>query len=117
MPLKSLSSPRIKGLLHSNDPLLEVEKDDLRELVDRSHSAVAALDEQITEARQALESLIQKRQTAQSDIEEANILLHPMRSIPDDVLAEVFQHCVAFRSPDSLDLRNPPWTLSYVSRR
>ncbi|KAK0488329.1 hypothetical protein EDD18DRAFT_1190537 [Armillaria luteobubalina] len=40
-----------------------------------------------------------------------------MRSIPDDVLTEVFQHCVASRSHDSLDLRNPPRTLSYVSRR
>lgn len=59
-----VSSSRIKDLLHSDDPLLEVEKDDLRELVDESRSAVAALDEQIIEARQTLEYLIQKRQTA-----------------------------------------------------
>ncbi|KAK0472544.1 hypothetical protein IW261DRAFT_811279 [Armillaria novae-zelandiae] len=119
MPLKSLSSSRIKALLHSNDPLLEVEKNDLRELVDESHSSAAALDKQIIEARQALESLIQKRQTAQSEVEDAKKLLHPIRSIPDDVLSEIFQHCVAkgFESPDSLDIRDCPWTLSYVSRR
>ncbi|PBK80003.1 hypothetical protein ARMGADRAFT_884487, partial [Armillaria gallica] len=109
----------IKSLLRFNDPLLEVEMADLRELVNESHSALAALDEQIIEARQALEYLIQKRQTAQSDMEDAKKLLHPMRSIPDDVLIEIFQHCAprAFESSDSLDLRNCPWTLSYVSKK
>lgn len=88
-------------------------------MVNESHSALAALNEQIIEVRQALEYLIQKRQTAQSDMEDAKKLLHPMRSIPDDVLIEIFQHCVprAFESSDSLDLRNCPWTLSYVSRK
>ncbi|PBK61437.1 hypothetical protein ARMSODRAFT_841936, partial [Armillaria solidipes] len=105
--------------LHSNDPLPEVEEADLRQLVDESHSALAALDQQIIEARQALDSLIQKQQIAQSDIEDAKKLLHPMRSIPDDVLTEIFLDCVArtFESPDSLDLRKCPWSLSYVSRR
>ncbi|PBK61441.1 hypothetical protein ARMSODRAFT_841945, partial [Armillaria solidipes] len=107
------------SLLRSNDPLLEVEKADLRELVHGSHSALAALDQQIIEARQALDSLIQKRQTAQSDIKDAKILLHPIRSVPDDVLSEIFQHCagIFLGSPDSLDLCNCPWTLSYISRR
>ncbi|SJL14826.1 uncharacterized protein ARMOST_18297 [Armillaria ostoyae] len=114
-----LSSSRIKSLLRSNDPLLEVEKADLRELVHGSHSALAALDQQIIEAHQALDSLIQKRQTAQSDIKDAKILLHPIRSVPDDVLSEIFQHCagIFLGSPDSLDLCNCPWTLSYISRR
>ncbi|KAK0437698.1 hypothetical protein EV421DRAFT_1679435, partial [Armillaria borealis] len=105
--------------LRSNDPLPEVEEADLRELVDESKSALATLDQQIIEARQALDSLIQKQQIIQSDIEDAKKLLHPMRSIPDDVLTEIFLDCVAraFESPDSLDLRNSPWTLSYVSRR
>ncbi|KAK0219483.1 hypothetical protein EDD85DRAFT_348702 [Armillaria nabsnona] len=119
MPLKSLSSSRIKGLLRSNDPLLEVEKADLRELVHGSHSTLAALDQQIIEPRHALYSLIQKRQIAQSDIEDAKKLLHPMRSIPDDVLSEIFQHCAggSLVTSDSLDLHNCPWTISYVSRR
>ncbi|KAK0451147.1 uncharacterized protein EV420DRAFT_1561150 [Desarmillaria tabescens] len=117
------SLSRTKDLLHCNDPLLDVEKEGLRELIDGSYSALASLDQQIIEARQALDSLIQKRQLAESNIIDAKRLLHPMRSLPDDVLSEIFHHCVpkwkgiGFGLHNSLDPRRPPWTLSYVSRR
>ncbi|KAK0454249.1 uncharacterized protein EV420DRAFT_606661 [Desarmillaria tabescens] len=120
-----LSHTRIKDLLGCNDPLLEAEKIALRSLVDGAPFTLANLDQQIIEARQTLDSLIQKRQFAECDFDDAETLLHPMRSMPQDVLREIFSHCapdweeITFRSDegyDSLDPRLAPWTISHVSR-
>ncbi|SJL14782.1 uncharacterized protein ARMOST_18250 [Armillaria ostoyae] len=128
-PLKAspslLSLDRVKDLLRCNDPLLEAEKTALRSLVDEAPSTLANLDQQIIEARQMLDSLIQKRQVAESDFDDAKTLLHPIRSMPQDVLREIFHYCVPdweeiISGPhqaryDSLDPRFPPWTISHVS--
>ncbi len=128
-PLKAspslLSCDRVKDLLRCNDPLLEAEKTALRSLVDEAPSTLANLDQQIIEARQMLDSLIQKRQVAESDFDDAKTLLHPIRSMPQDVLKEIFHYCVPdweeiTSGPpqacyDSLDTRFPPWTISHVS--
>ncbi|KAK0216482.1 hypothetical protein EDD85DRAFT_438787 [Armillaria nabsnona] len=120
-----LSRDRVKDLLRCNDPLLEAEKTALRSLVDEAPSTLANLDQQIIEARQILDSLIQKRQVAESDFDDPNTLLHPIRSMPQDVLREIFHYCVPdweeiTSGPhqaryDSLDPRFPPWTISHVS--
>ncbi|PBK61417.1 hypothetical protein ARMSODRAFT_665214 [Armillaria solidipes] len=122
-----LSRDRVKDLLRYNDPLLEAEKTALRSLVDEAPSTLANLDQKIIEARQMLDSLIQKRQVAESDFDDAKTLLHPIRSMPQDVLREIFDHCVPdweeitsglgpYQDYDSLDPRFAPWTISHVSR-
>ncbi|KAK0488307.1 hypothetical protein EDD18DRAFT_1190434 [Armillaria luteobubalina] len=119
-----LSRDRIKALLRCNDPLLEAEKTALRSLVDEAPSTLANLDQQIIEARQILDSLIQKRPVAESDFDDAKTLLHPIRSMPHDVLREIFHYCVhdweeiisgTQTRYDSLDPHFPPWTVSHVS--
>ncbi|KAK0437677.1 hypothetical protein EV421DRAFT_1007009 [Armillaria borealis] len=121
----SLSRVRVKDLLRCNDPLLEAEKTALRSLVDGAPSTLANLDQQIVEARQTLNSLIQKRQVTESDLDDAKTLLHPIRSMPQDVLRDIFDHCVPDwedmifeprQGYDSLDPRFAPWTISHVSR-
>ncbi|KAK0219228.1 hypothetical protein IW262DRAFT_1086038 [Armillaria fumosa] len=123
--LSLLSRDRVKGLLRCNDPLLEAETTALRSLIGEESSTLANLDQQIIEARQTLDSLIKKRQGTKSDFDTAKILLHPMRSMPRDILAEIFKQCVpdyrgiAFRGRnpyDSLDPRLAPWSISHVSK-
>ncbi|KAK0184752.1 hypothetical protein F5146DRAFT_220476 [Armillaria mellea] len=120
-----LSRDRVQDLLRCNDPLLEDEKTALRSLVDDAPSALANLDRQITETPQKLDSLILKRQIAESDFDDAKTLLHPMRSMPHDVLAVIFHQCLpnyramplGVKSPyDSLDPRLAPWSISHVSK-
>ncbi|KAK0471030.1 hypothetical protein IW261DRAFT_1514166 [Armillaria novae-zelandiae] len=125
-PSPSLPSPsRIKYLLRCSDPLLEAEKTALRSLVDEAPSTLANLDQQIIEVRMTLDSLIQKRQVAESDFNNAKALLHPIRLMPHDVLAEIFEQCVPGDRGlvlfgqiyhDSLDPRLAPWSISHVSK-
>ncbi|KAF9012948.1 hypothetical protein BDZ89DRAFT_963355, partial [Hymenopellis radicata] len=76
----------------------------------------------IFQARQLLENLLSARQRAESHFEEAKSVLHPMRSIPNELLAEIFGHCILkdyndLEDPDPLDPRTSPWLLTRVSRR
>ncbi|KAK0454227.1 uncharacterized protein EV420DRAFT_605977 [Desarmillaria tabescens] len=89
-----LSHGRIKDLLRCNDPLVEAEKMALHLLVDEAPATLANLDQQIFEMRQTLDSLIQKRQVVESDFDDAKTILHSIRSMPPDVLKEIFAHCV-----------------------
>ncbi|KAF9034208.1 hypothetical protein BDZ89DRAFT_925755, partial [Hymenopellis radicata] len=79
------------------------------------------LDAKISQARELLDTLLSERTQVQSHFEDAKSLLHPMRSIPDEVLAEIFDHCMVKvykpKSPDALDPGGAPWLLTRVCRR
>ncbi|KAF9012162.1 hypothetical protein BDZ89DRAFT_919023, partial [Hymenopellis radicata] len=68
-----------------------------------------------------LENLVSARQHAQSHFEDARSLLHPRRSIPNELLAKIFSHCIVkvhhVEEPDGLDPRAAPWLLNGVCRR
>ncbi|KAF9012955.1 hypothetical protein BDZ89DRAFT_918920, partial [Hymenopellis radicata] len=87
-----------------------------------ARAALEDLDSKIFQARQLLENLLSARQRAESHFEEAKSVLHPMRSIPNEILVEIFGCCIsseipADEDPDSLDPRASPWLLTRVSRR
>ncbi|KAF8879172.1 hypothetical protein CPB85DRAFT_1207272, partial [Mucidula mucida] len=80
------------------------------------------LDEKIVLAKETLDNLVWARSQAESHVADAKSLIHPMRSLPYDVLSEIFSHCVPSwamneRSATSLDLRTAPWTLTRVCFR
>ncbi|KAF9023962.1 hypothetical protein BDZ89DRAFT_892265, partial [Hymenopellis radicata] len=72
-------------------------------------------------ARELLENLLSARQQAQSRLEDTKSLLHPMRSIPNEILAEIFGHCVlkaySAEDPDALNPKGAPWLLTRVCHR
>ncbi|KAF9012179.1 hypothetical protein BDZ89DRAFT_963660, partial [Hymenopellis radicata] len=112
---------RVEELLRQNHPPLDVELSAFREVVETTPAALEALDLKIAQARELLENLLSARQHAQSHFEDAKSLLHPMRSIPNELLAEIFGHCILKEyddeAPDSLDPQAAPWLLTRVSRR
>ncbi|PBK89162.1 hypothetical protein ARMGADRAFT_1033263 [Armillaria gallica] len=71
-----------------------------------------------------LKTLLDGQAKVTGNLLTAKALLHPIRSIPDDVLSYIFSFCVQevydlinkIVVHNSLDSRKPPWTLSQVCR-
>ncbi|KAK0198040.1 hypothetical protein F5146DRAFT_972553 [Armillaria mellea] len=80
--------------------------------------------EKIDHVQQVLNVLLDGQAKVTENLRAAERLLHPIRSIPDDILGHIFSFCVyeiydiltERNAPDSLDSRDPPWTLSQVCR-
>ncbi|KAK0440404.1 uncharacterized protein EV420DRAFT_1133605 [Desarmillaria tabescens] len=119
--------PRLEALLKTNTPPLEAEKATFRKAKEDLPLIVSDLDERIAQTHQLLHALKGERAQAAEDLRHAKIVLHPMRTIPDDILREIFLHNtltwedlvdagrrLAFH--DSLDPRCGPWVLTHVCR-
>ncbi|KAF9029349.1 hypothetical protein BDZ89DRAFT_950608, partial [Hymenopellis radicata] len=111
---------RVEELLRQNHPPLDVELPAFRNVVETTPATLEALDLKIAQARELLDNLLLARQHAQSHFEDAKALLHPMRSIPNELLAKIFSHCIVkFHTDEDLDALDPraaPWLLSGVCR-
>ncbi|KAF9029377.1 hypothetical protein BDZ89DRAFT_906349, partial [Hymenopellis radicata] len=73
-------------------------------------------------ARKMLDNLVRARSQAESHLADAKSVIHPMRSLPYDVVSEIFSQCVPTWTMDdvstqSLDPRLAPWTLTRVCFR
>ncbi|KAK0440838.1 hypothetical protein EV421DRAFT_1960830 [Armillaria borealis] len=122
---KSISDdPRIQALLKCNGPLLETERASLLATASESLNLLSVLKEKIDHAQQTLNALLDGQAKVTENLHAAKTLLHPVRSIPDDVLRHIFSFCVhevydlleERDTLNSLDSRHPPWTLSQVCR-
>ncbi|PBK70308.1 hypothetical protein ARMSODRAFT_955779 [Armillaria solidipes] len=122
---KSISDdPRIQALLKCNRPPLETERVSLLATASESSNLLSVLKEKIDHVQQTLNVLLDGRAKVTENLRAAKTLLHPIRSIPDDVLRHIFSFCVheiydiltERDTSNSLDSRNPPWTLSQVCR-
>ncbi|KAF9034240.1 hypothetical protein BDZ89DRAFT_928359, partial [Hymenopellis radicata] len=104
-----------------NHPPHDVELSGFRKVVEDTPAALRDLDAKISQARELLNTLLSERMQVQSHFEDAKSLLHPMRSIPDEVLAEIFDRCLvkaySLQIPDALDPGGAPWLLTRVCRR
>ncbi len=85
---------RVAELLRQNHPPLDVELADFRLVVDKSPEILQDLDEKIAQARETLDYLLQARKQAESHLADANCLLHPIRRLPNEIISEIFFHCV-----------------------
>ncbi len=124
--VQQFRSPRVQKLLCQNDPPLEMEISNIHETIISGTTAVSLLDERILEAQRILGTFISEREEVLSCINDARSLLHPIRTINDDILREIFSWCVydwedivsrRHGYHDSLGRLEPPWTLSHVSHR
>ncbi|KAF9040975.1 hypothetical protein BDZ89DRAFT_944734, partial [Hymenopellis radicata] len=121
---QSERTPRVEELLRCNHPPLDVETLDLRRAVHKFTGILTELDEKIVKAKEMFHNLSLARENAECRLNDARRLLHPLRSIPDDILGVIFQHSAPSwegSTPesvlDSLSPRGAPWLLSHVCRR
>ncbi|KAF8913670.1 hypothetical protein CPB85DRAFT_1298742 [Mucidula mucida] len=112
---------RLNELLSSNNTPSEAESNELRAYLSGSQTAQASVEKQLIDAEETVR-LFKLSQalilTRSSDVKK---VLHPLRTLPSDVLAEIFLHCAPIQyvdpQPDSLCPRHHPWNLSHVSRK
>ncbi|KAF9016246.1 hypothetical protein BDZ89DRAFT_927118, partial [Hymenopellis radicata] len=107
--------------LHENHPPLDAELSAFRTIVEDTRSTLHDLDSKIVQARELLVNLHSARQHAQSRLDDTKFLLHPMRSIPNELLTEIFHHCIpktySLEDPDVVDPQGAPWLLTRVCHR
>ncbi|PBK59161.1 hypothetical protein ARMSODRAFT_855038, partial [Armillaria solidipes] len=110
--------------LKCNDPPLEAERFSLLATESSSLELLSVLKKEIDNVQQMLKTLLDGQAKVTGNLLTAKALLHPIRSVPDDVLSYIFSFCVHEvydllndnAVHNSLDSRKPPWTLSQVCR-
>lgn len=123
----ALRSARVAELLRQNGPPLDAEKPALLAAITDGPARLADLEKMIAEAQQVLGGLLRERELVKLQLADAKTLLHPIRSLSDEVFHEIFSWCVydwgdlrassGYLSAESLDPQRPPWTLTRVSHR
>lgn len=128
LPTAALST-RFSELLATNTPPHDAEVDAMRQIVKESAEFVASLQAQMEKAQETLSSLQNLHSTALGVLAEAKVVLHPIRSLPRDILTEIFLHCTPFMDEGDIDIfdcgpefdtlcpKNHPWNLSHVCQR
>ncbi|KAK0220792.1 hypothetical protein EDD85DRAFT_941825 [Armillaria nabsnona] len=124
---QTLRSSRIAELLQQNGPPLDAEKPALFAAITDGPARHADLEKMIAEAQQVLGGLLRERELVKAQFADAKTLLHPIRSLSDEIFREIFSWCVydwgdirtspQCRSAESLDPQRSPRTLTRVSRR
>ncbi len=106
------------NLLASNVPPSDIDRLHYEKVVEYGQGDIRNISLRLKYARAVVGHLDRQLDLAVNNVEDARTIVHPMRRFNDDVLLEVFQHCVQMEStPNSIDIRGMPWTLSQVCCR
>ncbi|KAF9027719.1 hypothetical protein BDZ89DRAFT_915521, partial [Hymenopellis radicata] len=92
--------------LSVNAPPNEAEVAGLRQIVQESSAYIDALQPQIIKAQETLSALMGLQETASRRIADAKRILHPMRSLPQDILTEIFLSCTPSPLPSKPSLEH-----------
>ncbi|ESK85999.1 hypothetical protein Moror_9438 [Moniliophthora roreri MCA 2997] len=121
----------LDALSKSNDPPPPLEYDHLKQRYRETQSRVTSLSSQISRLGNSIKVLLAEQKKLKERLVAWKGLLHPIRRLPDDVLAYIFQTCVELdfdyllgidsddsdRYPGMLDTGRSPWVLGQVCRR
>lgn len=113
-------APPPPEVLNTNTPPSDSDAEILYATRTRARLRVHELTERITAIKTTLQSLIDEKDTVETTIADYNKILHPLRSVSVDILTRIFLSCLDDKiyvtgRRTSLDTRQMPWTLSYVS--
>ncbi|KAK0207917.1 hypothetical protein DFS33DRAFT_1271305 [Desarmillaria ectypa] len=106
IPESISDNPRINALQECKDPPLETERVSLLTTESESSELLVVLKEK-GNVQQMLESLPDGQTKVTGNLQAAKSSLHPIRSIPGDILSHIFSFCV-HEAYDLLDHRAVP---------
>ncbi len=119
--LSQVYLPRVPGIapfLLSNDSPSDVDHARLLVEIERGKNDIERITRWWIHARAIASYLEGQLNVASANVGNAQIILHPIRLVNDDVIGEIFRWCAETKSPlNSNDVRGVPWTLSQVCRR
>ncbi|KAK0184959.1 hypothetical protein F5146DRAFT_1072818 [Armillaria mellea] len=124
-----ISAARHQYFFVCNEAPVGEERAELEAVVREGERYLALLQQRISLTQNTLESLLKEQNRAAKHISDSKLVLNPVRRLPPEILSHIFLSCLLPDSEllqstdtdtdaslvDSLNIRNPPWNLSYVS--
>ncbi|KAF8918580.1 hypothetical protein CPB85DRAFT_994384 [Mucidula mucida] len=128
-PIKCVTdrTPRLDALFASNEPPLDTDVPMLQQKHAQARAESADLDSRMAAVRAVLDGLLAQQATVNGYAEQIKAISHPVRTLPTDVLGEIFfsfvkdvmyppfDHFRCGSFVDSLDVRKGPCVLTHVS--
>ncbi|KAF9033446.1 hypothetical protein BDZ89DRAFT_1062906 [Hymenopellis radicata] len=94
-PRSETTSKRIQDLLASNVAPLGSERESLSDLMSRTQTYATSLDMRIADLRATLEDFLDQKATTERRLHDLKVTLHPIRTVPPEILAEIFDEAVS----------------------
>ncbi|KAJ7131385.1 hypothetical protein C8R44DRAFT_557252, partial [Mycena epipterygia] len=103
--------------LESNNPPLESEIPDIRQIISDNQARVDALNVQIDALRIAMERLLLERDEREECVRKHTAVMSPIRRVPPEVLSQIFALTLPHtRRFDDKPIHGPPWRLGHICR-
>ncbi|KAG7090473.1 hypothetical protein E1B28_009587 [Marasmius oreades] len=129
--LDVLSPSTLERFSKTNQSLPPIEFDNVSKECQNLSQGISSIESQILRLQASMESLRKEQERLRERLEAYKPLIHPIRRLPDEVLAYVFRICVDMdveelqrkdsaycqRYPGSLDTRKAPWVLGQICRK
>ncbi|KIK98361.1 hypothetical protein PAXRUDRAFT_9574 [Paxillus rubicundulus Ve08.2h10] len=106
----------ISRLFHTNSIPSPMDVHRIHELLTERNKELSDVAEEIERARAELQRLEITRDQAEGIVGELEALLSPVRRMPMDIMANVFEHCVWDQAMPKADARLAPLLLGQVCR-
>ncbi|KAF9221771.1 hypothetical protein BS17DRAFT_784677 [Gyrodon lividus] len=106
----------ILQLFHTNSVPSPMDAHHIHELLAERNKELSAVAEEIERARAEVHRLESKRDEVEGIVEELAALMSPVRRMPTDIMAKVFEHCVRDEGMSKADPRVAPLLLGQVCR-
>ncbi|KAF7343723.1 F-box domain-containing protein [Mycena sanguinolenta] len=107
---------RISQLLTTNEPPQEPELTVLQPIAQKTDARLACLDAEISRLKDQLSQLEEERAALAEYHAQNTTILSPLRRMPPEILGKIFSWTLP-QMMRALDIRDPPWVLTHVSRR
>ncbi|KAL1715656.1 hypothetical protein EV715DRAFT_207047 [Schizophyllum commune] len=109
--LHALSKSLPKAVWHTNDPAPAELRSDISQIISGGEKEVASIKAAISALSVALKELYQARDTIQGFTHRHKSLVSSLRTLPSEILSEIFMYAVDRRSSRSSRLLDPTQTL------
>ncbi|KAK7047146.1 hypothetical protein VNI00_006811 [Paramarasmius palmivorus] len=130
----TIRPPFMDALSRSNDPLSHHQYDIVHQQYQEMVSKATTLDASMAHFRAILDAMVLERQRLTTALRDYKVILHPIRRLPHDILAHIFDMCLdadlknprripitdesrSTAYPGSLNTKKAPWVLAQVCSR
>lgn len=115
--LTGLCSCSMFATLHTNDPPSAADAALIRDFLRLEEEEISECDERIYRLEEEIERLEAYRETVSNTAEAHRGMLSPFRRFPQELLSEIFIHCVPDAEESQHPARDAPLLLCWVSQK
>ncbi|KAF8886244.1 hypothetical protein CPB84DRAFT_1787769 [Gymnopilus junonius] len=109
--------PRLVHLLNVNEPPSESDIHEMEDLLPTPLLELSEIDKEISSIENRLKTLKERREEVQRSVDDYRRILSPIRRLPNDILHEIFLHCLPQNRNPIMTSSEAPLLLSRVSSK